>query len=199
MINAITGSKSHLPIHLRRTKDRTFDRIWKYYYMTGNQVILTKKQEAIRERWEYAWHMDLTLLGKWKIAKRLIKKFGIGQTQAFKDVKMARMLFSDPTTKNKDAKAAIMSHLLEQMIRKAVAKQDFKAAEKLILRYDKINGLSANEENPLIEMMKKQRPVAIIFDTNPETLRKQGDEMIADVIDTGYEEMNETEEKALLP
>lgn len=190
MSNAIVGDKSKLPIHARRTKDRTFDRVWKYYYLTNKQVNLSKKEEEIRQRWEFSWMMDCSLLSKFKIAKRLMKKFDISRSQAFEDVKNSRLLFSDPTQQNKAAKIAIMSHVLERTITKAIARDDYKAAEKLILRYDKINGLSVDRENPIADFMKNQKPAAIIFSADPETLKKQADEMVKDV---EHEEIDESQ------
>jgi len=193
MSSAIVGDKSHLPIHQRRTRDSKFDRIWKYYYLTDKQVQLTKKEEELRKRWELAWMMDCSLLSKQKIARRISKRFDISERQGFKDVQMARLLFSDPTQNNKDAQRAIMSNLIELLIKKAVANKDFKAAEKLILRYDKINGLSAERENPVAEFMQRQKPVAIVFNSDPETLKKQAEELMQDVQDVDHVEIDAPE------
>lgn len=193
MDSAIVGDKSKLPLHQKRIKDKTFDRIWKYYYLTDKRVELSEKVEAIRQRWEMAWLMDCTLLNKYKIAKRLAKKYDITERQGFKDITNARLLFSDPTQNNKDAKRAIMSNLLETVIRKAVAKGEFKAVDKLILRYDKINGLSIEKEDGMAEFMKNKKAAVFVFSADPETLKKQAAEMIEDVKDTEYEEVDEAE------
>ena len=162
--------------------------------------MLSEKEEAIRQRWEMAWMMDTTLLNRYKIAKRLAKKYGITTQTGFSDIRKARLLFSDPTQQNKDAQRAIMNHLLENMIRKTIAREDLKTAEKLILRYDKLNGLSVEKENPLGEFIKTQKPAMIVFNADPETLRKQAEELMKDVEDVDHEEINETEpeEKELL-
>lgn len=191
MDSAIVGDKSRLPLHQKRSKDKTFDRIWKYYYLTDKRIELSEKAEAIRQRWEMAWLMDCTLLTKHKMAKRLMKKYGISERQGFKDIVHARLLFSDPTQNNKDAKRAIMSTLLETMIRKAVARSDFKAVDKLILRYDKINGLSVEKDDGMAEYMKKQKPAVIIFNADPETLKLQAEELMKDVEDVEYKEVDE--------
>ena len=84
-----------------------------------------------------------------------------------------------------------MSILIESLIKKAVAHKDFRAAEKLILRYDKLNGLSMEKEDPIAEFMKRQKPAMIVFNTDPETLKKQAEELMRDVEDVDYEEVDD--------
>lgn len=181
MNSAIVGNKSMLPRSANRSKDKTFDKIWKYYYLTDKKVELTPKQEQIRERWERAWLMDSSLLSKFRIARLLAKKYGITERQGFKDIKNARLLFSDPTQQNKEAQRAIMSNILEKTIRKAYIAREFKAVDKLILRYSAINGLTVEKDNAMEEFLKKQKPVAIIFGTDPQLLEQQAAELVQDV------------------
>ena len=190
MSSAIVGDKSNLPIHARRTKDRTFDRIWKFYYLTDKKVVLSDKEERMRNRWELAWQMDCTMLGAFKIAKRLSKKFNITIRTAYQDIKMSRMLFSDPTQQNIEAKRAILNHILENSIRKARAKGDDLAVERLAHRYSKINGLDFKEADPISELVKNQKPAKIVFSSDAETLKKQAEELIQDV---DFEEVDESE------
>lgn len=189
--SAIVGDKSTLPIHAKRKADTTFDRIWKYYYMIDKQVVLNEKEERIRQRWEYTWLLDCTLLNKMKIARRLQKKFGISIQLGYVDVNNARLLFSDPTRANKAAQRAIMSNLLEGQIRKAIAANDFKSVERLIGRYEKLNGLAVEQDDPMADFMKKLRPAQIVFSADEKTLKKQAAQMMADVQDTDFEDIND--------
>lgn len=201
MSSGIVPDKSNLPIHARRTDDSMFDRIWKYYYMTNKQVVLTEQEERIRQRMEMAWQMDCSMLSRLKIARRLMKKFDICQRQAYYDIDNARLLFSDPTVQNREAKRQVMNHILENAIKKAYIQKEYKALANLILRYDKLNGLSEATSNPMEALLKNMRPAAITFTADPEALKKQAEEMLGDVVDAEYEESDEadTEEKELLP
>ncbi len=188
-VSAIAGHKSKLPRTAKRRGDSTMDRIWKYYYVKEKNIKLSAKEEQIRQRWELAWLMDSTLLTGKKIVLRLVRKFGITERQGYFDIKNARLLFSDPSQQNKEARRLIMSNLLEGMIRKAVAQDNFKAAERLMLRYEKINGLDKDDNNEFAEMLRKQKPAQIIFSIDPEVLKKNAAKLIEDVEDVEFEEM----------
>lgn len=191
-VSAIVGDKSKLPRKATRSADTTFDKIWKYYFEPNKTIKLTPKEDDIRHRWEMAWLMDSTLLIRRKIVNRMMQKFDITERQGYKDINNARLLFSDPTAQNKEARRLIMSNLLEGMIRKAVAKDDFKSAERLIMRYEKLNGLHREENHELGEYLKKQKPAVIVFSTDPEILKKQADQLIEDVKDVDFEDIKES-------
>lgn len=190
MSSVIVGDKSKLPVHAKRTADKSFDRIWKYYYLTENNVKLSEKEEEMRQRWELAWQMDCTFLSRFKIAKRIEKKFGVSVRTAYEDIKMARMLFSDPTQQNIEAKRAILNHNLEISLRKARARGDDLAVERLAHRYSKINGLDFKEADPISDFVKNQKPAKIVFDSDPEVLKKQAAELVQDI---EFEEVDESE------
>jgi hypothetical protein len=189
MSSAIVGNKRNLPIHAKRSHDKTFDRIWKYYYLTDKQVKLSDKEEEIRRRWEFAWMMDLTLLSRFKMSKRICSKFKVSQRTAYEDIKMSRMVFSDPTQQNKEAKRSILNNILETSLRKARARGDDMAVERLAHRYSKINGLDFKEADPIEDIMKNQKPSVIIFSADPETLKKQAESLVEDI---DHEELDES-------
>jgi hypothetical protein len=53
--SAIISKADDLPREMKRTKDKDFDRIYKYYYKTDTRIELSKEEEEIRKRWEQAW------------------------------------------------------------------------------------------------------------------------------------------------
>jgi hypothetical protein len=152
-------------------------------------VKLSDKEEEIRRRWEFAWMMDLTLLSRFKMSKRICSKFKVSQRTAYEDIKMSRMVFSDPTQQNKEAKRSILNNILETSLRKARARGDDMAVERLAHRYSKINGLDFKEADPIEDIMKNQKPSVIIFSADPETLKKQAESLVEDI---DHEELDES-------
>jgi len=188
MDSAITGDKSNLPTSLRRTDDTTFDKIFKFYNDTKVQTKLSEAEETIRQRWELAWLKRSKLMPKRMIVKRLCKKFGISERTAYDDIKSTELLFGDPEEQNKEAKRTIMSNLIEKAMRKALKYDDFKAFEKLTLRYAQYNDLNKSDDL-FAKYIKGKKPVAIVFSTDPETLKNQANELMADVEDVDFEDV----------
>lgn len=101
-------------------KDSTFDKIWAYYKNPG-KVVLTPKQEEKRERWLTLFTMRLKFHSRMQAINAYIdqqKKVGveISQSQAFKDMSKAMMLFGD--VHKSDRKASLV--ILEEYAHKAL-------------------------------------------------------------------------------
>lgn len=188
MDSAITGNKSHLPTSLRRKNDTTFDKIFKFYNDTLAQTKLSAAEETIRRRWELAWLKRSKLIPNRMIVKRLQKRFGISERTAYDDIKFAEILFGDPGEQNKEAKRTIVSNLIEKAMRKALKFDDLKAFEKLTLRYAQYNDLN-KPDDIFAKYVKGKKPVAIVFSTDPEALKKQADELMQGVEDIEFEDM----------
>jgi len=176
-MDSVIVSKTTLPRAARRASDSTFDRIFKYYYDIKVTQELHPREEEIRQRWELAWLHLGTLTPKKIIAKKIALKYGVHFTTAYHDIKFAERLFGDPGQQNKAAKKRIISNLVEKAIRKAYKAEDWKAFEKLLLRYDQYNDLN-RDENPLADFIRNRKPVQITFSADPEVLKKQSDELM---------------------
>lgn len=192
MSHALVKDKENAPREAKKTKDSTFDRIFKFYY-SKNKIVLSDREEHIRERWYYAWQLLCNAYSRNQVARGLHQKFGISERQGFHDVDNAMMLFSDPRTSDKMAKRAISEEWITKGIKKAWDKQDLLAYERLIRRFNRVNGLE-NEENPVADWVKNQKPVAVIITADPKQLEKDAAALmknIPGVEDIPYEEVDE--------
>lgn len=193
MESSLVKKDPTLPRSARRTGDSTVDRIWKYYYDTKTNITLNDKEEQIRERLEHVWKLMGNILTRPQIVKKQEIKFGISQKQAYLDIEKAKLLFGDPEDTSKKAKIAIVSHWLEKAMRKALKNDDLKAFEKLVFRYSRINGLDEKENTLLEDLIKNEKPAAIIFSSDADILKKQAEDMVKDVptVDISHQEVDE--------
>lgn len=183
----ILKDKSKLPREARKTADTVFDRIWKYYY-SDKRVELNKKEEEMRLRWENVWRLLGDILITTDIVKTHRDTFPVSEQTAYLDLRNAKLLFGDSNDQMKKAKRAIMSEWLIRAMNKADKNEDYKAFEKLALRYSRINGLDVGEGDNTAEFLKKIKPHVIIISGDTKSLKEEADGLMKDVPeDTDYE------------
>ncbi len=191
MSSSLIEKKDNLPRAARRTTDTTFDRIWKFYFLSEVEVELSEKEEEIRQRWEFAWNQLSRFTIRHRVVKKLMEEFEVKRSTAFEDIRNCEFLFGDPTQQNKAAKKAIVSNALERAMKKCIKTDNWKAFEKLLLRYRQFNDLDKEEDDKLIEYLKKKKPAIIVFVTDADALKKQADELMQDVEDIDHEDVTE--------
>ncbi len=177
--------KSRKKVSPGRVTDNTFDRIYKFYF-GKNGCKLTTKQEEIRDRWEKAYAMLCDFKTARQTARLLSKVCDIDQRTAYHDINNAMRLFGDPKIGLKAAKRAIVNEWIIKALEKTQAEGDWKAHEKLILRYTRINGLDADQDNPIADLLTKLKPTKIVFTTDPNVLQQDADRLMEDVEDVDY-------------
>lgn len=181
---------------IRKTKESSFDRIYRYYHKPKSNQQLTPDDEAIRARLEKAWSILRTFHTMYDAANVLQKEFGIGKSVAYDDVNNAMMLFGDPRNDHKDAKRAIAEAMALDGVKRAKDAGDLGAEAKFQALYSKLNNLEGDDDSRLKDLLKKQRPVTIVFVADQDQLRKQAAALVADVaVDTEFEELNEADKK----
>ena len=174
-----------------RTDDSTIDRIWKFYFETDTSIELTKKEEEIRDRLEYAWKLLGDVLTDRQVLLKLMKKFDISERQGHTDIHNAKLLFGNPRKGIKEAQKVILSDLLIKSMKKAYKSEDWKGLEKLALRYTRINGLDEKTDNNLADLIRQLVPTKIVISADPEVLKQEAAELVKDI---DYEEIDETED-----
>lgn len=157
-----------------RINDTTFERIWKYYYDQKNSIDLKPKEEEIRQRLVNIWGHLADILTDRKAVLAHIKwcedqGYSVKERVAYEDLKHAKMLFGDRNKQSKAAQRAISSEILLDAIREAVKKKKHMSAARLIKEYNELNDLK-NHSN---EDPQKWKPITIVFDADPETLKEQ--------------------------
>lgn len=180
------------------SNNTAFDSIYAYYFANKKKKVkLTPKEEEIRQRWEQVWHLACGFQSKVSIANYLQRTYGLCKAQAYSDIKNAENLFgSDPNFNNKNAKREMLSAWIEQAIEKIWERSDgeeasksFEVLSKYFMRYAKLHKLEEDDQGQAAEMLRKIKPHTIVFSADPETLKKQSEELIKDVQDVDYEDV----------
>lgn len=184
MDSAIAPNRDGQPRSMAKTADTLFDRVWKFYYQEKAAVILTDQEEKIRERWEAAWQILGGFTTKAQAVKALTKKFKISKRQAYFDLQNAENLFGgDPREANKKAKREIVASWIIKALHKTWREGNMDAHAKLLIRYSKLFGLENQNDDDIADLMKKRQPTIVVFNTDPETLKKQAEELMKGVED----------------
>lgn len=178
-----------------RINEDTFARIWKFYFDTKATVELKEKEEEIRQRLVKMWDLlsgDVLTDRKAVLAHvKWCNENGINikERTAYEDLNHAKMLFGDPARQSKSAQRAIANEILLNLISKCIAKNKFMSAARLIKEYNELNDL----KNHIDGKEAPKAPIFINFSSDPETLKKQIEEMrrkaeAAQATDTSYED-----------
>jgi hypothetical protein len=77
----------------QRNKRTSIDRIRDYYEDKFDEVVLTQKDEDIRERLTFAFAMLSKARPVQQVANYMEKHFNISSAQAFRDIRNAKNLF----------------------------------------------------------------------------------------------------------
>lgn len=177
----------------RRIKDSAFDRIWKYYYEPKKEVALTEHEEEMRRRISNAWDL---LTGKILNDRKAVQAhtqwckdnfMQISERTAYDDIRRAKQMFGDPRVNTPVFEKARISTILLDLIETAKRQGDLDNAQRLIRRYNAVNGL----EDPLKTLVPRP-PITIVFSADEEVLKKQAEELMQGVtIDTEHTEIHD--------
>lgn len=175
----MSEEKTELPIRSAdRIEDTTFDRIWKFYFDTKASIVLKPKEEEQRLRIANIWGYLVDVLTDRKAVLAHIqwckdKGVEIKEDAAYHDLKAAKMMFGDRNKQSKAAQRAISSDILLNLISETKKKGKHMSAARLIKEYNELNDLKNHEDSD----PKSWRPITIIFNADPETLKKQAAEL----------------------
>lgn len=157
-----------------RVNDDTFERIWKYYYDPKNSIDLKPKEEEIRKRIINIWGHLGDILTDRKAVLAHIKwceeqGYSVKEWIAYEDLRYAKMLFGDRNKQTKAWKRAVSSDILLNAIAECKKSKKHMSLARLVKEYNELNDLK-NHEN---KDPREWKPITIIFDADPETLKKQ--------------------------
>lgn len=163
---------------MKKTNDSTFDRIYKYYFNQKTNVALSATEEAIRERWDFAWKLLANMFTRRQVVEAMTQRFSdIHKAIAYDDMNKAMMLFGDPRNANKEAKKALSEEWITKGIKKAWDDQDLDAYERLIGRYNKLNKLEDEENEGLGSILKNLKANQIIIVSEHKDLEEEVNRM----------------------
>lgn len=196
-ISPIVAHKADSLREANKTNDSTFDRIYKYYH-GKSRLQLRPEEDSIRERWEKAWLILTHHRTQKKTVEMLERICGIGKSTAYDDVKNAMILFGNPVDGLKEAKRAIFETAILNGAQKAWKRGDLEAHLKYMKEYKEVNGLHLQDGDNLKDILKGLKPHTIVFVTNQELLKKEADQLLANIpaIDVDFETTDEGEENS---
>jgi hypothetical protein len=166
----------------RLIKESSFDRIWKYYYEPKKAVELTDHEDDMRRRLSNMWDL---LTAKVLNDKKAVRAhiiwckdncMTISERTAYDDLRRAKHLFGDPRVNTPVFEKARISSILLELIETAKTTGDLDNAQRLIRRYNAINGL---EED--IKTQLPRAPITIVFTAEEAILKKQAEELMTGV------------------
>jgi hypothetical protein len=158
----------------KKTNDKTFDRIWKYYHNSKTKIVLEDWEDNIRIRWEAAWFMLCKAKNSKEIADFMEITYGISKSVAYDDVRHAMNLFGDPRQDIKSAKRAIAETIVLRMMSSTEEKGLLELHERYLQKYMDLNGLKdKGADSKLEDLIKKLKPQQILIVSNTEELEAQ--------------------------
>jgi hypothetical protein len=176
-MDALTKHKEGAPREMRKTKDTTFDRIFKYYHNKRTTVTLTEAEDLVRQRLDFAWKCLCEINTRQGVVDLMLAKFPtIKKSIAFDDINKAMAIFGDPRAANKEAKRALSEGWIVQGIKKAWEDGDLAAYERLLARYNKINRLE-DDDGGLGDKLKAFKAVQINITADRGDLQKLAQDM----------------------
>jgi hypothetical protein len=175
----------------KRINDSNLDRLWKYLYEPKKNVELTEFETDMKLRLENVWFL---LTGKVLNDRRAVKAhmdwcnrhyMQISERTAYEDVRRAKALYGDPRIGSAIYDKKRISEVLLDLIRTAKAYNDLDNAQRLIRRYNAVNGLEDDIKTQL------PRPaITINFNADPETLKKQAADLMQGIaVDAEFTDM----------
>lgn len=108
---------------LAKIGDSTFDKI-KAFYMNPEEFPLSEKLEEIRMRWLAISNFNSKAYGKIEIANMLVRDYGIGHAQAYKDIRNSENIFGSVTATESKAFKAIWIELTKDYLKRCRQKND---------------------------------------------------------------------------
>lgn len=171
-------------------KDSTFDKIWAYYKNPG-KVVLTPKQEEKRIRWLTLFTMRLNFHSRLQAINAYIdqqKAIGIeiSQSQAFKDMSKAMLLFGDVHKSNKQASLVILEEYAHKTFLMAFKQKNPIAMVAALGKLDKYTEIDKQDSINFNPAKLEDKPDYF-------SLPKQIVEAIAKKLETGVIDFNTLE------
>jgi hypothetical protein len=129
------------------------------FYIEGREI--SDFDKKIKERWEAAHSLILSSENDRNAAKIISKRFDITVETAYQDIRNSTNLFGDVRRASKEGLRHIVTQWATDLHRKAVASNNFKAAEKAMERITKVNNLD-KEDQDIPDPSKIQPPVQLL-------------------------------------
>lgn len=175
----------------RKSLRSTFDKI-QAYYIVGEKISLTAKQEEQRLRYEETYTFLIKYKTRDRVKNLLCKKFNCSRAEAYRNISETLRLFGNVNESSRKGLRHLLTESCLRMLNKAETSGLYCEYNATLANLIKMNGLDNFEE--IEEDPDKYAPCTIIISTDPATLEQQALDMVADIEDIDFvEELDDVE------
>jgi predicted DNA-binding transcriptional regulator YafY len=126
------------------TKDTHFENVLASY-LDESKIILSKPEEAMKQRWETAFSLLLNFKGREQAVKILKQQFNVSMATAYRDINRALSLFGDITQSRKEGWRYIIFEYNQKLFQMATKDKNLETMGKCLDRMIKLADLDKEE------------------------------------------------------
>lgn len=130
---------------MARITETTFDKIF-HAYKSGTQDELPEKLKHELERWNFADNLLRQFQSRNTVISMMKEKYGLSESQIYRDMSNAKRFFGSIHISDKAFYQAFYAEQLEQIVKLALARDDYKTATAALKEAAEIRGLKEGED-----------------------------------------------------
>lgn len=142
-----------------KLKENTLMERIRQHLLAGYEI--SDADNDILMRWEFAHSLIMKKENDTAVVKLMRKEFGIGQAQAYIDIRNAKDIFGDVRKSSKEGLRYMVTDWAISLLKKAEENDDYYAAAKALEKIIKANNLD-KEDQDLPDPSKIQPPVQLL-------------------------------------
>lgn len=185
--------KGNLP---RRKEDDPFFAIWRHYHDVNYEMVLSNSQKSRLEIYEFAWEKYASGMSRGEVAKMIKEHFkkeknwDIEIRTAYAHLQDACDIFGNPEKINLSMEKMIFIETCKSIIQELRSNGKTEACGQVLGVLQKAYGFD-RENDDVAEILRNLKPTQIIITSDSQTLHKEAEELIEDIL---YEDVNKSDE-----
>lgn len=129
----------------------TIDRIWAWYVFGDDKIELSDKENEIKQRLSEVFSLLCNYHSPEQAKPIVISRFGISESQFYRDIRDSKRLFGDVTESSKSADRYIYSELAMKTFQLAAKEKDVKGMNMALANLIKIKELDKSDNSELTQ------------------------------------------------
>lgn len=154
------------------------------------EIEATPQLERQLEKIDRAWSLLHNGFSRLRCAQLLKEKYGIENSQAYKLLRDAELVYGNVAESTLKGKKAVYAENFKRLAKQAEKKGDLKTAGNLLAKAARVEGAFDRDVSVMIDPADWTVPVEIEFSSDPEVFRKSQQ---PEAEDTEYEEVDDAE------
>lgn len=193
---SLEKKKGNLP---RRRPDDPFERIYRHYHDLTVEIVLSELEKDRRKTYEMAFDLYSKGYSRGSVAKSLMVDFSenkgvdLPRRTAYQYLRDSIDIFGDIEEVEISREKRIFIEICKNGLEKALSLDDMKSYSSILQTLNKVYDFNKNTDE-LSEYLKKMKPYAILLTTDPEVLRQEAEDLMADIDDAEIVEEDEGSE-----